>query len=249
MAHNIYEEFRDFSAETRRLEEFEFPLFVTQAVLPQDQIHGYRFCDIGAGPDIKTQLYVENSGGTYIPVDRRPDFMEQRKLKSKQFFVAEATSLPFADCSIDICHMRFVLMHLLPELQIHAIRECLRCARRITTFIEYDWITFEGPPLVNAIRDELISRLSQKMDFFIGRRLEKTITPLVGRGKELITKEFSREYGNYRHELLPLLDSAIGILGDKSGTLKTLRPALVSADASAISFSPPTVISVTVRGR
>lgn len=137
-------------------------------------IEGKTILDLGSGPNPKLGEYVKSKGGHYVAFDIDENFLNIQAGSGSDSVLGSVKSLPFPNQSIEIAHMRFVLMHQSPADKDWVIAEAVRISSQRAIFMDYDWTNAGGNPVVDKFV-ELQKGLAHTkgIDIFSGKTLEK----------------------------------------------------------------------------
>lgn len=210
---NIYERGFDNQEEIDRLKTLDFPFFVSTNLL-NENLQEKVVVDVGSGPNPKLGQWVTEQGGDYIAFDINLPFLANIKDAGLKAAVADARHLPLADNSIDIAHLRFVLMHFGPKDRSLILQEALRVAKEKVIILDYDWGDFEAEGDINEIRSIALELLGNVSDPFFGGKLKSEIEQYIGEmqnEKISLTNEdsFVRPRSAYLSEIKKMLTSLI----------------------------------------
>lgn len=249
-ATSLYDAQRELSqAEIEFHEGLGYQAHVSYAVL--QYIEG-TFLDVGVGPSAQLGKWVEESGSSYTGLDIQHCSLKRLKARGLATIGGDVCSLPFPDRSVNITHERFMLMHLSDERRAKAITEMVRVARSRAVFIEYDWRSFVGGPLVNDFRDFMLRAFPQHVKTRLGGRLSWEIQYAFDGAflYNLRHHKFSRPPGMYWSELV-LLSRAFHGAMERLGTPFVLEAERfmkkVEAEAKKQTpeiFTPPDIVAV-----
>jgi ubiquinone/menaquinone biosynthesis C-methylase UbiE len=251
---NIYEKGFSSPAEIERLKKLDFPLEVSEKVIgdPNDK----SLVDIGSGPNPTLGQWVEKGGGEYVALDTNPPFLgELKKAKLEEVVRADCKDLPLEDESVDVSHLRFVLMHF-PALsdRIRIIEEALRVAKEKAVFLEYDWNDFEALGLIGEIKNIAIELLGKVSDPYYGAKLETEVKAVLEKIKdkdyEVSSEKFSRPKLPYTEELEKMIGGIISLSQkidpSKTERLEQIQEEIKSVSEEALAFVPPSIKAVII---
>ena len=250
------------AAEQRRLRQFHRPTQVSLEVLgtSRTSLRGKSVLDLGCGSNMALCTHVQAQGATYYGLDRNIAFLKtQQEVGVQTVCCGDVTTLlPFGDKSIDIVHMRLVLMHLTPRTRMRAVREAVRIARERVVFIEPDWEVVDGGiPAVTAFKDMVVNVFMPHMGIhpYMGRDLlSLTCTSVTEfercQWNSVHAKRFSTPPGNYYDSFTSAVETMYLSLDEK----ERFRLAKIGLDLKAESvkehptpFMQPDFISVEIR--
>lgn len=204
---NIYEEGAVSDVEKNRLQTLEYPVAVSEEVLGEN-LKSKSILDLGSGPNTELGEYSKEHNANYIALDVNEIFLQEQKKEDVEAVRGSVEQLPFRDNSVDISHMRFVLMHLPEERRKDVIEEALRVARERALFLEYDWETTRGGDVVSRFRLLAISFMKDRgIEPFMGKELKSEIELAVSPNNKITEWRFHRNPGNYYNEIIPLAQS------------------------------------------
>ncbi len=205
---NIYEGSNAPESEAERLKKFEYPYIISTDLLGE-VLEGKTVVDFGSGPNADLGKWVKEHGGNYVALDVQQPFLLEQKKEGNTAVRAEITRLPFEDKSVDVGHVRLVLMHLPSERRHAALQELDRVCKKIIA-IDPNWDTFEGSEVVNNFRDIAIELLSQKSDLEYGTKIEGELKELLSPERAVESRVFSRGRGQFYDELIQMGNSLKG---------------------------------------
>jgi hypothetical protein len=111
--------------------------------------------DIGAGDSTTLGLRMKTINPTlrYLPVDIRPEAVQEHVEAGFDGRIASATDLPYEDASLDALHSRFTFGWLDAGGRERALQEFVRTLQDGSrlTIIDYDWSVAQGPEPVNNL--------------------------------------------------------------------------------------------------
>ncbi|MDP3954039.1 MAG: class I SAM-dependent methyltransferase [bacterium] len=235
-----------------RLQKFSYPFTVSQRLLNIGLQNNKSVLDIGSGPNTELGKWLRQNQILYIAADIKYIFLQEQAKSSHPTIQCKSSSLPLDNSSVDISHLRFVLMHLSSDERRVTISEMLRVSKNTSIFIEFDWSTFKGSETVNSFRDLAIDILDTHVDLFLGKNLRKEILKSSkNTGLTVNHRNFKRGPGNYYNELLPLANSLLSAAKlfrpEKETSVNESIGALTEESCHpAISFVPPTLSTIVV---
>ena len=201
---NVYESGRIPDIEKERLQKFSYPVLVSEELLGET-LGGKTILDIGAGANTELGKWIGEHNGKYIALDVHEPFLKEQQGAGSSAIQGSADKLPFSPNSVDITHTRFVLLHLSPEARDKAIKEAINAAKERSLFLEFDYSSFEGGPLVNQFRDLAIKMMAGRQDPYMGKKLKEEVERVVSGTVQVINeRRFRREKGHYYNDLIPL---------------------------------------------
>lgn len=256
---NLYLSQKIPAEETERLQDEEankYPHELSCKVLidPKDK----SVLDVGAGPNLMLSEYVNNKGGSYVPLD-----INLEALKSHE------TGLSFCHiigdirdneviqevyrCNFDIIHTRFLLMHLPKEDRPKVLEALIDAGKEQVVFLEHDWQSFHGSSQINKFRDFVLGFADELgFDFFYGSKLEAEAQAATD--QEVTVKKHQRPEGLYYYELGPRVKSFRSILKKTQASEKKVKQfeeiiTLINFEAELPQphgFVPPAVVCAMV---
>lgn len=266
---NIYESAVSTHEEEQRLKEFGYPTVVSTKILSKDVIRGKTIMDIGSGPNTDLGKWVAKQGGEhFIAFDIQKRSIDTQHTAGSLAVQGDTRQMPFIEGGADITHERFMLMHLSREERKKAIGQILSIAGERSVFVEYDWNSFEGSPLVNRFRDFALRFLeTHGADPFLGATLrmevEEELGDITSTETEVIERRFQEGPIQTYGELIALMSAIRSTIthlanisaGDRSEEMeKEIADAneileLLSTEASredSEPFSRPDIVTVEV---
>ena len=253
---NVYElGIATTEVEATRLKVLNFPLEASKKLLLKCGIRGKKVLDIGAGPSISLEEFVQELGGYYLACDISSTFLlERKKVGFSQTVQVDNTSLPFADDSFDFTHTRIVLAHLSFERRARAIKESVRVASQKSLMLEWNWKTFKGGEAISEFVNWSLKFFEQTgFNPFLGESLETEVINVVD--KQPVNEYiFRRKPGNYYHEVMPLAETFLSVgkklKGKKfeSGFIDQLESLIgfLNEEKNKQTFTPPDLVAVEV---
>lgn len=242
-AQNIYEKGFSSPEEIERLKNLDFPFYVSTELL-RDDLRDKKVADIGSGPNPSLGRWIEEQGGDYLAFDINKTFLENIKKAELDATIADCRHLPLEDNSVDIVHLRFVLMHFSAKDRSSIIREALRVTRKEVLILDYDWGDFKAEGEINEVKNIALELLTQISDPFYGAKLKSEIEKA---NLKSIFKDFTRPRLAYLSELKKMVQALIGLSQKVDPTktkqlqeLQTKIEALNEKDES-VTFIPPSI--------
>ena len=199
MPKNIYEKGEAESEEKERLKTLDYPNFASEELIGEN-LRGKVVLDLGAGPNAELGKFVRERGVEYIAYDISEAFLKAQRNEGAPAVRGDVRILPFKDKSVDIAHMRFVLMHLSSEDRERAIQETTRITKERELFVEYDWNAVQGNETIQHFL-KLQTALTPKkgINIFMGQTLKEEVERATGT-ESLKEKRFQEGPGNYAKE-------------------------------------------------
>jgi SAM-dependent methyltransferase len=135
-----------------------------------------RVLDVGCGPGVLTQRFVDELGADVCAVDISERMVELSRARGLDARVADAESLPYDDGSFDVVFAGWVLYHV-PGLT-KAIAECARVLRQ------------DGRLVASTYREDNVSELWELIEPGIEPRDPLSFSH--ANGEELLSRAFGR---------------------------------------------------------
>ncbi len=255
----IYSRDNDVSEDTERLKRIEYPNYVSERLFTDFELEGKKVLDAGAGPNAKFAEYIENRGGTYVPIDLRADALKemQKKLAEDHYAFrgvqADVRRLPFNDSTFDYSHQRFVLMNIKPETRAQALNEILRVTKGKTVLIEYDWKSLrstEDPDSIERFKELALELFaSTATDPYMGQKFDELIHS-VDPSLQYALQKFEREEDTIHVPELILnmkgMEGAARNIFKNTNLADGFKELIESMSKNPIKFIPPDVVAATI---
>lgn len=244
----------------KRLEEVQYPNFVSQTILNGFPMEGKRMLDSGSGPNTSLAEYVADRGGMYVPLDLRTDALSsmQETLSAEDIpfygVQGDVRNLPFGDATFDMVHQRFVFMNIKPETRTEALKELLRVGKGNFVFLEYNWRTLastESPEVIERFRELMFEAFSKfSTDPYMGEKFSELFADVDPTLKYNL-QSFKREESIDNNPELIMNVRGMGgavenVLHDTELAEKFKKLAS-ELEQHPIAFVPPEVVVATVR--
>lgn len=205
MTNNLYEA-EVPEAESKRLHDIAYPLSISKGLLPQD-IAFRHVLDVGAGPNTLLGHYISGQRGLYTAVDVNPKWLEKHRELGFETIEASAAELPLEARSVDVVHVRFVLMHLSESDRLRAVREALRVSGSSAIFIEYDWMEMGGSAVVEDFKSTALEFFSRmKIEPYMGSKLRELVGSVCSRNARIDYRRTQSDTDDY-DEFIQLAES------------------------------------------
>lgn len=171
--------FLDLTDEDRHV-IVQYPNEISQNFL--QSISGKWLADLGAGESTELGAWVTNRQCNYTAIDVRPEALEPHRRAGFGTMVAnigDVTNMIRSMPPTDIVHMRFVLRHLARQAREQAILGAFSIMQERALFIEWDWTTFGGGPVVQNFIDLAYRTPLGQVTHDMGGRLLEELRPLL----------------------------------------------------------------------
>jgi SAM-dependent methyltransferase len=173
----------EYASEERLAKRNEIFRALIQGPNPEDvaidaaaEVRPKRVLDVGCGPGLLTQRFIEELGAEVCAVDISERMVELARARGVDARVADAESLPYDDASFDLVFAGWVLYHV-PGLA-KAIAECARVLQR------------DGRLVASTYREDNVSELWELVEPGIEPRDPLSFSH--ANGEELLSRAFKR---------------------------------------------------------